>query len=320
VRVLVTGCAGFIGSHLTESLLEDGVGVVGLDCFTDTYEEEQKLRNLERARDWDEFHMLRADLVKVDLAEVVSGCEVVFHLAGEPGVRGSWGQGFDGYLRNNVLATQRLLEAVAGQQGTRFVFASSSSIYGDAERMPTPESTIPRPVSPYGVTKLAAEHLCQTYRRGHGVETVSLRYFSVYGPRQRPDMAFHRFCRAVLEGRPIVIYGDGKQSRDFTFVADAVAATKAAAQAEDAGSHIFNIGAGTQVNLVDAVELIARLASRELEIQHVAPLIGEARDTGADTTRASEELGYQPLISLESGLRAELEWLAESIPTGSARG
>lgn len=315
----MTGCAGFIGSHLTESLLEEGAAVVGLDCLTDTYEQEQKLRNIEGARDWDEFELLRADLAEDDLAEVISGCDVVFHLAGEPGVRGSWGAGFQDYVRNNVLATQRLLEAVKAVQGTRLVFASSSSVYGDAERLPTPESTLPRPASPYGVTKLAAEHLCQTYGRGHGIDTVILRYFSVYGPRQRPDMAFHRFCRAALEDRPIVVYGDGNQSRDFTFVSDAVAATKAAATAKGAAGHIFNVGGGAQVSLASAVEVIAELAGRELEIRHAAPPTGEARDTGADTTRACAELGYRPLTQLESGLCAELEWMVETVEAVRAR-
>jgi UDP-glucuronate 4-epimerase len=311
VRALVTGCAGFIGSHLTESLLDERAAVVGLDCFTDTYEQEQKLRNIERARDWDEFELVRADLSEADLANVVSGCDVVFHLAGEPGVRGSWGDGFQSYLRNNVLATQRLLEAVKAVPETRLVFASSSSVYGDAERLPTPESTLPRPASPYGVTKLAAEHLCQTYGRSHGVDIVILRYFSVYGPRQRPDMAFHRFLCAAVEGRPIVVYGDGNQSRDFTFVADAVAATKAAARAEGAASQIFNVGGGAQVSLASTLELLAELVGRELEIRHEAPPPGEARDTGADTTCAYEQLGYRPLTQLESGLRAELEWMVE---------
>jgi UDP-glucuronate 4-epimerase len=319
VRALVTGCAGFIGSHLTESLLEDGGTVVGLDCFTDNYEQAQKLRNIERASDWDGFEFVRADLAEADLADAVGGCEVVFHLAGEPGVRGSWGPGFQSYLRNNVLATQRLLEVVKSQQGTRLVFASSSSIYGDAERLPTPESTTPRPVSPYGVTKLAAEHLCQTYGRSHGVEAVSLRYFSVYGPRQRPDMAFHRFCRAALEDRPIVVYGDGAQSRDFTFVADAVAATKAAARAEGVANRIFNVGGGAQVSLASAVELIGELAGRELEIRHAAVPPGEARDTGAETKHAFEELGYRPTTPLELGLRAEFEWMVEAVEAERAR-
>jgi UDP-glucuronate 4-epimerase len=310
MRALVTGAAGFIGSHLTESLLEDGDAVIGIDCLTDTYDEGQKLRNIARVSDWDEFEFVRADLADADLRDLVNECDVVFHLAAEPGVRGSWGQRFNAYLRNNVLATQRLLEAVSTQQGRRLVFASSSSVYGDAEWMPTPESAPPRPVSPYGVTKLAAEQLCQSYSRTYGVETVSLRYFSVYGPRQRPDMAFHRFCRAALEGGPLVVNGDGSQTRDFTFVADAVAATKAAVHAERAASRIFNVGGGARVSLIGAIELIGELAGRDLEIRHAASPRGEARDTCADTKRAAEELGYRPSTPLEVGLRAQLEWMS----------
>lgn len=319
MRALVTGCAGFIGSQLTESLLDDGGTVLGLDCFTGNYEQAQKLRNIEQASDWDDFEFVRADLAEADLADVVSGCDVVFHLAGEPGVRASWGQGFQDYLRNNLLATQRLLEAVKAEQGARFVFASSSSVYGDAERLPTSESAVPRPVSPYGMTKLAAEHLCQIYGRTHGLEVVTLRYFSVYGPRQRPDMAFHRFCRAALEDRPIVVYGDGTQSRDFTFVADAVAATKAAGRAEGVANRTFNVGGGAQVSLASAVDLIAELAGRALDIRHAALPPGEARDTGAETTRALEELGYRPSTPLELGLRAEFEWMVKALEAQRAR-
>jgi nucleoside-diphosphate-sugar epimerase len=321
VRALVTGCAGFIGSHLTESLLEEGAQVVGVDTFTDNYEEQQKQRNIERATDWETFELVRADLAEVDLAPLMSGMDVIFHLAAEPGVRASWGQRFDVYVRNNVLTTQRLLEALKAQAqtSTRLVFASSSSVYGDAELLPTPESTIPRPVSPYGVTKLSAEHLCQIYGRSHEVETVSLRYFSVYGPRQRPDMAFHRFCRAVLEYRPLVIYGDGTQKRDFTFVADAVAATKSAAKAQGVAGGIFNIGGGGHVSLVETVELIGELAGRALEIQHATAPAGEARDTRADTTYAYEKLGYRPSVSLEAGLSAEFAWMVETLDAETTR-
>jgi UDP-glucuronate 4-epimerase len=319
VRALVTGCAGFIGSHLIESLLEEGHAVVGVDCLTDNYEQGQKLRNIENASDWDDFEFVRADLAEDDISDRAHGCEVVFHLAGEPGVRGSWGQGFPRYLRNNVLATQRLLELAKAEQPTRLIFASSSSIYGDAERFPTPESATPRPVSPYGVTKLASEYLCQTYSRNFGIEAISLRYFSVYGPRQRPDMAFHRFCRAAVEGHPIVVYGDGAQTRDFTFVADAVAATKAAARTERTEADVFNIGGGAQVSVARAIEIISELSGCSIEVRHKAPPPGDARDTGADTSRARDELGYRPSTPLNSGLSAEFEWIAETIPAERAR-
>jgi nucleoside-diphosphate-sugar epimerase len=310
----VTGAAGFIGSHLTESLLEEGAAVVGLDSLTGNYQRDCKLRNLERANDWDEFQFVCADLADVDLVRMLGTCDTVFHLAGEAGVRESWGEPFKAYLHNNVLATQRVMEAIKTQQhSVKLIFASSSSVYGDAEHFPTPETTRPAPVSPYGVTKLAAEHLCQTYGRVEGVGVVILRYFTVYGPRQRPDMAFHRFCRAAVENGPIVIYGDGSQMRDFTFVEDAVAATKAAARAEHSQGHVFNVGGGSQVSLRAAVGLLGELARRPLDVRYEAFARGEARHTGADITRASETFGYRPTVALESGLRSEFEWIAETV-------
>jgi nucleoside-diphosphate-sugar epimerase len=313
MQVLVTGCAGFIGSHLAEALLGDGTPVIGADCLTDTYAAEQKLQNLERVRDFDAFELRQLDLADANVDGIVEGCDVVFHLAGEPGVRNSWGGGFDVYLRNNVLATQRLLEVVSRQPETRFVYASSSSIYGDAERLPTPESVTPAPLSPYGVTKLAVEHVCQTYALSHGVGTVGLRYFSVYGPRQRPDMAFHRFCRAAIERLPISVYGDGEQTRDFTFVADAVAATRSAAEAPVERNRIFNVGGGVQVSVNQAIELIGDLTGRTLEVSYTARAAGDARDTSADTTRARDELGYHPETPLKAGLEAELEWMTSAL-------
>src|SRR4051794_1145653 len=221
MRALVTGCAGFIGSHLTESLLADGASVVGVDCFNDNYGRREKIGNLEQARDWEAFDFVPIDLARGDLQDIVVDCDVVFHLAAEPGVRASWGSRFETYVRNNVVATQHLLDAVTASRA-KLVYASSSSVYGQAETFPTREDALPAPFSPYGVTKLTAEHLCQTYFANFGVEAVSLRFFSVYGPRQRPDMAFNIFCRAILEGRPLNVYGDGGQTRDFTYVADVV--------------------------------------------------------------------------------------------------
>jgi UDP-glucuronate 4-epimerase len=228
VKFIVTGCAGFIGSHLAESLLDDGHHVVGLDCFNANYGRREKLRNLERAREWDGFEFVPIDLSRGELAEFVSDCDVVFHLAAEPGVRHSWGTRFEAYLRNNVLATQLLLDAMRPYPEKRLVYASSSSIYGEAESFPTLESVTPRPMSPYGATKLMGEHLCELYAANHGISFVALRYFSVYGPRQRPDMAFNLFCRAALTGEPIEVFGDGNQTRDFTYVSDVVTATRAA--------------------------------------------------------------------------------------------
>src|ERR687892_907790 len=260
MRALVTGCAGFIGSHLTESLLGDGHEVLGVDCFNDNYDRSQKLANLRVALDFDSFRFARWDLAEADVSGLLAGCETVFHLAAEPGVRSSWGARFDVYLRNNLAATQRLLEAALPRSDLRFVYASSSSVYGDAETLPTPEDTPPRPLSPYGVTKLGAEQLCLLYHANHGLQTVALRYFSVYGPRQRPDMAFNRFCRAALADEPVTLFGDGRQTRDFTYVADVVAATRAAAVTAAAPGRVYNVGGGARGSLRGGPALFGTLS------------------------------------------------------------
>jgi UDP-glucose 4-epimerase len=310
MRALVTGCAGFIGSHLTDSLLTDGHEVVGVDCFNDNYGRAEKRRNLEHALEWDEFDFVPLDLARGDLASLLEECDTVFHLAAEPGVRSSWGPRFESYQRNNVAATQHLLEAAKLTPEKRFVYASSSSIYGQAEALPTPEETVPRPFSPYGVTKLAAEHLCDAYHGNFGVETVSLRYFSVYGPRQRPDMAFNIFCRAALEQRPLTLFGDGGQTRDFTYVGDIVAATRAAAETPGIAGNAYNVGGGSRVSVNDAIELLERYAGRSLHVERSDVVRGDVRDTGADTTRAERDLGFSPATSFADGLRAEFEFFA----------
>jgi UDP-glucuronate 4-epimerase len=309
MRALVTGCAGFIGSQLSESLLGDGHEVVGVDALTDSYAPEVKLGNLQRAQEFDAFRLLAVDVTETQLAPLVEGCDVVFHLAAVPGVRTSWGDRFESYTLNNVVATQRLLEAAKQWPDKRIVFASSSSVYGDAELLPTPEDVLPRPFSPYGVTKLAAEHLCALYHGNYGVETVALRYFSTYGPRQRPDMAFHRFCRAALRGEPITVFGTGEQTRDFTFVADVVAATRAAAIAPAAGGRVYNVGGGSRVSVNEALAHIVSFAGRPLEVRHLESEKGDVRNTGADTSRARQELGFDPTTSVQAGLQAEFEWM-----------
>jgi UDP-glucuronate 4-epimerase len=309
VKALVTGCAGFIGSQLAESLLSDGDEVVGVDALTDTYAAAVKLGNLERAKEFDTFRFLTIDLIQAPLDVLVEECDVIFHLAAEPGVRTSWGDRFESYTRNNVVATQRLLEAVKRWPDKRLVYASSSSIYGDAEMLPTKEDVRPRPFSPYGVTKLAAEHLCALYQGNYGVETVVLRYFSTYGPRQRPDMAFHRFCRAALRREPLTIFGSGEQTRDFTFVADVIAATRAAAITPGVGGRVYNVGGGSRVSVNEAIELIVSFAGRPLEVRHLEFEKGDVRNTGADTSRAQRELGFSPTTSVEAGLRAEFDWM-----------
>jgi nucleoside-diphosphate-sugar epimerase len=320
MRALVTGCAGFIGSHLAESLLGDGWSVVGVDSFLDNYAASEKRRNLESSLEWDDFELHESDLAVADLRPLLDGCDVVFHLAAEPGIRTSWGERFDSYVRNNVLATQRLLEAAMEEPDARLVHGSSSSIYGQAERLPTPESTLPRPFSPYGVTKLAAEHLCQLYHANHGVQTVSLRYFSVYGPRQRPDMAFRRLCEAAIERRAFRVFGDGRQSRDFTYVADVVAATRQAADAPAAPGGIYNIGGGSQIALQDAIRILQELADLPLVVVRVDPQAGDVRATSADTTRARIDLGYEPVVAFADGLRHQFEWIRDltSVPGKAA--
>lgn len=320
VNALITGCAGFIGSHLTEALLAEGAAVIGVDCFNDNYGRREKLHNLEAAREWAAFDFVPLDLSRGELRDLVEDCDVVYHLAAEPGVRSSWGRRFEHYLRNNVLATQLLLEAMRSYPGKRFVYASSSSIYGEAEALPTPEDTTPRPHSPYGMTKLAGEHLCSLYHGNHGVDAVRLRYFSVFGPRQRPDMAFNIFCRAAVNRDPIVVFGDGRQTRDFTYVADVVAATRAAAAAPGVGGAVFNVGGGSRIGLVDAIGHIQEFSGHPVEVQHLPMEDGDVRDTGADTTLAREALAFTPTTAFADGLLAEFEWVVSVAErSGSSR-
>jgi len=319
MRALVTGCAGFIGSHLTESLLAAGVGVLGVDCFNDNYGRPQKLANVEAARDWEGFELVPIDLARGSLDDLVSECDLTFHLAAEPGVRPSWGQRFELYTRNNVLATQHLLEASKRRPGQRFVYASSSSVYGQARQLPTHESATPAPFSPYGITKLSGEHLCHAYHANYGVQTVVLRYFSVYGPRQRPDMAFSRFCTAALEGLALEVLGDGRQTRDFTYVDDVVAATRAAADAPGAVGRALNIGGGSRSALNEAIERLGELSGRELEVTLRDHQRGDVRDTAADIAAARQALGYAPRVGLAEGLGAQWEWAVREAGRAAAR-
>jgi UDP-glucuronate 4-epimerase len=311
MRSLVTGCAGFIGSHLTEALLADGQEVLGVDCFNDNYARREKLGNLHSAQSYDSFEFVPLDLARGDLRDLVERVDVIYHLAAEPGIRASWGERFEIYLRNNVLATHHLLEAARSWPGVRFVFASSSSIYGQAERFPTTEDEVPRPFSPYGVTKLSAEHLCRAYGANFDLPVTCLRYFSVYGPRQRPDMAFTRFCHAALERQPITVFGDGRQTRDFTFVADIVKATRLASERPLAVGGVFNVGGGSAVSLNEALATLGTIAGVPLDVRYLDPERGDVRDTGADTQRARAELGYEPSTSLTDGLAAQFAWAHE---------
>jgi UDP-glucuronate 4-epimerase len=303
-RYLVTGCAGFVGSHVAETLLGRGHAVLGVDVFTDYYKRELKESNIERARKDAAFSIVEADLAADSIAPLLDGIDGVFHLAAQPGVRGSWGDTFAVYLRDNVLATQRLFEAAA-RSGARIVFASTSSVYGNAESYPTHEEMLPRPVSPYGVTKLACESLARTYAECFGLEAIVLRYFTVYGPRQRPDMAFARVISALLDGKQFHAYGTGEQSRDFTYVDDAVTATIAAMEQGPAGT-VYNVGGGSETTLRDAIALCERLAERRLDILYEAAARGDVRRTAADTSLIRSELGWSPQTSLADGLAAQI--------------
>jgi nucleoside-diphosphate-sugar epimerase len=308
VKALVTGAAGFIGSHLSERLVADGATVVGIDSFADFYPRATKERNVVRLRDSTAFSMVESTLADADLSALLDGVTHVFHLAAQTGVRESWGRHFRVYTVNNVEATQLLLEACVGRPIERFVYASSSSVYGDAVALPMQEDARRQPLSPYGVTKLAAEQLCSLYYVSYGIPAVALRFFTVYGPRQRPDMGFSRFLRAVSLGKAVQQFGDGRQTRDFTFVADAVAATVAAADRGTPG-RVYNIGGGSRVELLAVFDLIRRVTGRPMQVEQAAPQRGDMRDTYADTTRAKVDLVFAPTTTLEDGLRAQYEWM-----------
>jgi nucleoside-diphosphate-sugar epimerase len=306
-RVLVTGCAGFLGSHLSERLVANGDEVLGVDCFTDYYPREQKDANLERLRDRKGFTLRELDLGSGPLDDLVQGIDTVFHLAAQPGVRGSFGMSFERYVHDNILATQRLLEASAEVGVRTFVYASSSSVYGDSLSYPTAEETERAPISPYGLTKLATEELAQVYGRLEGMRTVGLRYFTAYGPRQRPDMAFARFLRAALAHVPVKVLGDGEQVRDFTFVDDVVEGTIAAARRGALGA-VYNIGGGTQVRLLDALMKMEELLGIPIKVDHLPNARGDVRRTCSDPRRAARDLGFTPGVSLEEGLARQVEW------------
>jgi nucleoside-diphosphate-sugar epimerase len=309
LRALVTGAAGFIGSHLAGSLLDRGAEVVGLDCFTDYYSRAIKEANLDHNRGRDGFRFIETRIQDADLPSLLEGVTHVFHLAAQAGVRKSWGRDFHTYTENNVEASQQLLEACVGRPLHRFVYASSSSLYGDNVAIPMREDALPQPVSPYGVTKLAAEQLCYLYHVNYAVPTTSLRYFTVYGPRQRPDMAFHRFIRAAVAGKPITLYGDGEQTRDFTFVQDAVAGTIAAGD-RGAPGRAYNLGGGSRVTVNHVLDIIGRVTGRTLTIRREPAQKGDMRDTYADTSLARADLGFVPRVSLEEGIEAEYRWLS----------
>ncbi len=313
MKALVTGVAGFIGSTLADRLVADGADVVGIDCFTDYYPRPVKERNLAGLLSAPRFRFVESRLQDIDLPALLADRTHVFHLAAQAGVRKSWGRDFGVYTTNNIEATQVLLEACAKARSVeRLVYSSSSSVYGDNVALPMREDALPQPVSPYGVSKLAAEQLCYLYHVNYGVPAVSLRYFTVYGPRQRPDMGFHKFLRATLRGEPIAVFGDGEQTRDFTYVSDAVEANVLAARRGVPG-RVYNIGGGSRVSVNEVLEMIGRVAGRRPLVTIDPAQKGDMRHTYADTSLARADLGFSPHVGLEEGLAAEHKWLAETL-------
>ncbi|HTT90421.1 MAG TPA: NAD-dependent epimerase/dehydratase family protein [Acidimicrobiales bacterium] len=308
MRAVVTGAAGFIGSHLCERLVSEGHEVLGIDCFTDYYAKDDKLDNIAQLQTSAGFRLSQTDLRDGQLRDLLDGTDLVFHQAAQPGVRGSWADGFAEYCSNNILATQRLLEAAHVVGVRRLVYASSSSVYGNAARYPVEELDLPRPASPYGVTKLAAEHLCTLYAQEHGVPVVSLRYFTVYGPRQRPDMAFRRLVDFSLAGRPFPLYGTGDQVRDFTYVDDVVEANLLAASSNAAPGSVANIAGGTSASMLDVIRLLEALLGHKVTVDRLPGQPGDVGRTSGATERAAALLGWRPLTALEDGLTKMVDW------------
>lgn len=308
MKTIVTGAAGFIGSHLIEKLLARGDDVIGVDNFLDNYPRRFKENNLASLVGHDRFKFVGADLLSIDLRNLLSDVAVVYHLAGQPGVRASWGREFNRYTENNIMATQQLLEAAKDLKLAKFVYASTSSVYGDTDDLPMREEGRTRPISPYGATKLAAEHLCHLYCKAFGVPTVALRFFTVYGPRQRPDMFFHIFMRALLRGEEVALFDDGEQTRDFTYCGDIVDGILGAAEYAGEGE-VFNLGGGSEVSLLHAIAIAEKVSGRQARLKRFERQKGDVRHTSARLDQARSKLGYAPKIGLEEGLAAEWEWI-----------
>jgi UDP-glucose 4-epimerase len=308
MKSLITGAAGFVGSHLTEKLLLLGHEVTGIDKFLDNYPQPFKEGNLAGLRGHKSFNLIEGDIVSLDLKRLLDSVDYLFHLAGQPGVRASWGKDFSRYTENNVSATQMLLEAAKETRLKKFVYASTSSVYGDTLDLPMREDGLTRPVSPYGVSKLAAEHLCYLYSKAFAVPTVALRFFTVYGPRQRPDMFFHIFMRGLLRGEEIPLYDDGEQTRDFTFVSDIVDGLLGAAQYPGTGE-VFNLGGGSQTTLLNAIALVERLTGHKARLTRFDRQKGDVRHTSASLAAARSKLAYAPQVNLEQGLEQQWRWM-----------
>ncbi len=317
MRYIVTGVAGFIGSSLAQALLERGDEVVGIDCFIPYYPREIKEWNLNQLKAFQKFEFIEAEIGelfsnRVQADRLLEGVSAVFHQAAQAGVRASWGSYFETYTTCNILATQRLLESCKGREYLRFVYASSSSVYGETQKFPMQESDLPQPVSPYGVTKLAAEHLVRLYTHNYGLHTVSLRYFTVYGPRQRPDMAFHRLLKSAFTGEQFTLFGSGEQTRDFTYVSDIVEANLRAAERGRPGG-VYNIGGGSRISMNHVIELVEKVTGRQPRVVRLDREKGDVTHTGADVARAATELGFTPRVSIEEGLAEEAKYIERVI-------
>jgi len=311
MKALVTGTAGFIGSTLTEKLLKEGYEVIGVDCFIDYYPRKLKEKNMESFIDNDNFTFIEKNILELDLKELLKDIDYIFHQSAQAGVRASWGEDFEIYSDNNIMGTQKLLEAAKESNIKKFIYASSSSVYGDTDNLPMKETNRLQPVSPYGVSKLAAENLCYLYYKNFNVPTVSLRYFTVFGERQRPDMAFHIFIKAILEDKKLIIFGDGKQSRNFTHVDDIIKTNILAAESDVKGE-IFNIGGdGERVVLNDAISLMEEIIGKKAKREYQSVVKGDVKHTSADCSKARKMLNYNPEVSFKEGLKREIEFLKE---------
>lgn len=311
MNILVTGAAGFVGSHLCEKLLLDtNINIIGVDMFTGPTPKELKQWNLKDLLQNPRFTFVQTDLLKADLEQLLDGVNVVYHLAGMPGVRASWGKDFDPYVMNNILVTQRLLEAVKNKPLDKFIYSSTSSIYGEKDGM-VPEDAIPTPLSPYGITKLTGEHLCNVYHTSYQIPVVIIRYFTVYGPRQRPDMAFHRFIKQILKGEPLTLFGDGTQSRDFTYISDCVEGTSSILRKNNVIGQTINIGGKERASVNDVIAMIEELTGKKAKMEFLPKMNGEPKHTWADISKARTLLDYDPNVTLKKGLAKELEYIRE---------
>jgi len=312
MKILITGAAGFIGSHLAEKLVSLGHTVTGIDCFTDYYPRKLKEDNLSSIAKNKNFTLIEEDLLKVPLEKTIKGTEIIFHQSAQAGVRPSWGSNFDTYIQNNILATQKLLEASKNFPIKKFIFASSSSVYGDSPSLPVKETDLTRPMSPYGVSKLAAENLCMLYNKNFKVPVISLRYFTVFGPRQRPDMAFNKFIKAILNGEEIPLFSDGSQTRDFTFVSDVVDVNIQAMES-NVGGEIFNIAGGARISVKETISKLEKLLDKKAKIKQLPVQKGDVKHTFADIGKAKKLLGYKPKIKIDEGLKQEIDWLKDQL-------